>query len=147
MAAVMPLTGSGVFHPRWSEHHRPTASSTHSAACIITRVTGTGTTDSDGTWHPSSTSTIYAGPCRLTPQPSTDRTAVSGEQRVVARLYEVAIDWDAADILTGDDIAITTAVDPHLAGKRLRVTDVRYGSQQWERVLIAEENETALGGT
>lgn len=139
----MPLAGHKPMHGRWSEHHRPVATGTQTATCTITRPTdGGGTLDDARVWHPAETSTVYRGPCRVTPQSADSRYVVSGDQRVTTRGYEVAIEWDAAEVLEGDNIRIDTARDPRLTGMDLRVTDVRMASEQWERILIAEQDLT-----
>lgn len=143
----MPLAGHTPIHGRWSEHHRPVATGTQTGTCTITRPgAGEGTIDGDGVWHPPTPTTVYTGPCRVTPQPADSRYVVSGDHRVTTRGYEIAIEWDAAEVREGDNINITAAKDPRLVGVDLRVTDVRMASEQWERVLIAEQDLTDLEG-
>ncbi|MFI6296854.1 DUF6093 family protein [Nonomuraea sp. NPDC050790] len=139
----MPLSGHTPIHPRWSEHHRPVATGTQTGTCTIRRPgTGDGTQDPDGTWHPPAPTVVYAGPCRITPQTDDARYVVSGERRVTTRGYEVAIEWDAAEILEGDHLTVDTARDPRLPDTELRVMDVRMASEQWERVLVCEQDLT-----
>jgi hypothetical protein len=141
----MPLAGHSPFHARWSQHHRPVATGTQTGTCTITRPgTGEGTIDEDGVWHPPTATTVYTGPCRVTAQPAEARYVVSGDHRVTTRGYEVAVEWDAAEVREGDNIHINTAKDPRLVGVDLRIMDVRMGSEQWERVLIAEQDLTDL---
>ena len=136
----MPLSGSRPVHPRWSQYHRPTATGTMSATCTITRESEAGTTDPDtGEWTPGNPTTIYTGPCRATPATADERLLVVGERAITSRRYSVAVQYDTADIEVGDVITITTAVDAGLVGMGLRVLDVMYASEQWERVLSAEE--------
>ena len=136
----MPLPGSRPVHPRWSQHHRPTATCTMTATCTITRESGDGTTDPDtGTWTPDAPTTIYTGPCRVTPATADERLLVVGERAITSRRYAVAVRYDTAEVKIGDVITITTAVDAGLVGMGLRVLDVMYASEQWERVLSAEE--------
>jgi len=138
----MPLPGTRVIHPRWSERHRPTASGTLTSTCVITRRTGAGTTGPTGTFTPAAAATIYTGPCRVVvAQNTSERLLVRGDAEETHRRYQVSIRYDADDLQVGDLVTITAAVDPHLAGKGLRVIDVRYGSEQWERDLICDELE------
>jgi uncharacterized protein DUF6093 len=136
----MPLDGTHVVHPRWSEHHRPTATATMTAECVITRPAAPGTTGTTGTWTPPPDTTVYTGPCRLVPK-STDqgRHQVVGDTQVTPRSYHVGIEYDTAEILIGDIVEITAAKDPGLAGHKLRVIDVQYGSEQWQRDLLTQE--------
>lgn len=140
---MSPLPNTSLIPAEWSQHHRPTATATQTGRCDISRPgTGPGTTDPDGVWHPPAPTSVYSGPCRITPRPATERVSVSGEQRVTTRDYAVAIEWDAADTREGDLVTVTEATDPRLVGKTLRVVDVRYATEQWERVHVCEDNLT-----
>lgn len=139
----MPLAGVGsqIFHPRWNEHHRPTATASMDAECIITRPTGTGTTGPTGTWTPGPRTTIYTGVCRIVPVIRPARVDVVGEAQETHRRFQVAIRYDAPEILIDDLVDVTVAVDPLLTGKKLRVIEVSYGSEQWQRDLLCDERE------
>lgn len=138
----MPLPGSCVIHVRWSEHHRPTATSTMTAECVITRAAAVGTTADDGTWSPPARATVYAGACRIVPSPArTELAAVIGERRIIYRHYEIQIRYDTAEIHTGDVLEVTAAIDAGLVGLTLRIADATYSSEQWSRVLVATEFE------
>ncbi|MET9339273.1 DUF6093 family protein [Nonomuraea sp. NPDC003804] len=138
----MPLAGHGPVPARWSEHHRPVASGTHTATCAIRRQTGEGGIDDDGVWHPPTFTVVYTGPCRIIPQPTDARIVVSGEQQVSLRSYDVAIEWDAANVFEGDHLTVTSGQDPRIAGLELLVTDVRLSGETWERVLACQANLT-----
>lgn len=137
----MPLPGTKILHPRWSEHHRPTATASMDAECIITRPTGTGTTDSAGTYTPATGTPIYTGVCRVVPMTRPPRVAVVGENQETHRHYQVGVRFDAPEILIDDLVAITVSADPRLGGKKLRVVDITYSSEQWQRNLICDERE------
>jgi len=137
----MPLPGTRVIPPGWSDHHRPTATATMTATCTITRPSGPGATDGNGDYTPATPDTIYTGLCRVTPRTTDERLLLAGENQVTARRYAVAITHDAPEILVGDSVNVTTAVDPGLVGLSLRVLDVRYASEQWQRDLYTEEIE------
>lgn len=141
----MPLPTTRVIHARFSEHHRPTATGAMLATCTITREATKGTTGPDGTWTPPSRTTVYTGPARISPRTSEQRNVVAGDRRVVLREYIVAIQWDAVTIRIDDLVEVTDADDPLLSGTGLRVSDVQMGDQQWERVLVCEENVTEAG--
>lgn len=136
----MPLPGHTPIHPRWSQHHRPTASSTHTASCVITRASGGGSLDDGGVWHPPDTTVVYRGMCRITVNGDISRRII-GERLRHTGNYKVAVRWDA-DVKVGDIVTVTDAVDPMLKGRRMQVTDVDMGFQQWERVLAATEDFT-----
>lgn len=141
MVVLMPLPGTPVIHPRWNEHHRPTATATMTAECIITRQTNDGTTAPDGTWTPGGSSTIYTGMCRVVPLIRPARIEIVGEAQETSRHYQVAIRYDAPEIGIGDLVDITLAVDAGLVGRKLRVIDVTYGTEQWQRNLLCDERE------
>lgn len=137
----MPLPGTRVIPAGWSAHHRPAATDTMTASCVITRPAGTGTSSPDGTWTPGLATAVYSGPCRVQALDTDERLRARGETQETQRRYLVAVRYDAADLALGDLVAVTSAVDPHLAGKKLRVIDLRYGSEQWQRDLICGEKE------
>lgn len=138
---MSPLAGSAPVHGRWSEHHRPVASGTHTGRCSITRTDGEGSLDGDGVWHPPATIAVYTGPCRITaPRPSS--ILVVGEQQTAVADYEIAIEWDAAETLEHDLVTITAAPDPAIVGKQLIVTDIQHATERFERVLKAQINLT-----
>lgn len=136
----MPLIGAQIFHPRWNDHHRPTATASMDAACIITRPAGTGTTGTDGTFTPDPGTAIYTGVCRVVPL-AQEQIALVGETQETHRRYQVGIRYDAPEILLGDLVDITMSGDAGLVAKKLRVTDVAYASEQWQRDMICDERE------
>lgn len=143
MVVLMPLAGRGaqVIDPRWNTFHRPTATATMDAECIITRPSGTGTTDADGTYTPSPGTPIYTGVCRVVTMIRTDAVQISGEAQETHRRLQVGIRYDAPEIRPGDLVDITMTADPQLLGRKLRVLEVAFGSEQWQRNLICDERE------
>ncbi|GAA0403056.1 hypothetical protein GCM10009530_63800 [Microbispora corallina] len=137
----MPFAGHTPIHPRWSEHHRPTSTGLQTARCHITRTTGGGTTDGSNVWHPPAPTTVYTGPCRVGSAPAAAPFDM-GDRQVSTTVHTVAIEWDADDVLEGDIVTITAAPDPGLVGRRFRVTNPRYGSEGWERILACSDDLT-----
>lgn len=139
----MPFAGHTPIHPKFSEHHRPTVTARQTGTCRITRATGGGTVDADNDWHPSPPVIVYTGPCRITP-PTPVSTQVVGGQRIGVGDYQVAVRWDAPEILEHDLVEVLTAADPQLPGRLLRVTDPigAGGTEQWERVLTCTQDIT-----
>lgn len=131
-----------VVHPRWSERHRPVATSTLTAECEVTRRGGAGTTDTVGVFTPPAATVVYTGPCRVLALTSRSaRPVVVGEAQETRHRYQVSLLWDAAQVEIGDLVAVTGSVDPGLVGKPLRVTDIQYGSEQWQRDLLCDQLE------
>lgn len=133
--------GSHAVHPRWSQHHRPTATATMTATCVITRRDGAGTTSAGGAWTPSAPSTVYTGPCRVLAVTTHERVLIVGETQDTRRRYQVSIRYDANEAHIGDVVEVTESADPDLGGKKLRVSDISLGSEQWQRDLICLEME------
>lgn len=135
----MPLPNTRVFSTQWSQHHRPTATGTMTAECVITRRNPAGTTDADGTWTPSGPTTVYTGPCRVQVMTTQQQVIVVGETQETRRRYLVTVRFDTAELHVHDLVAITASVDAGLVGRELQVTEVGYGSEQWERDLTCDE--------
>lgn len=141
----MPLPGAGrhPVHPRWSAHHRPTATETMTADCTITRPTGPGRTGDDGIWVPAPTTTIYTGPCRIVAEPTAPRRRV-GERQVIVARFHVAFRHDVAALQVGDLVTVTYAVDTDLVGRQMHVAEIAWGSEQWQRDVICEDELAPL---
>lgn len=137
----MPLPSTTVIHPRWSEHHQPTATGTMTAECIITTPASTGTTAADGVYTPGAASTIYTGVCRVITLPRLQGITAVGAEQETHRRFQVSITADAPDIPIGALVGLTVATDPRLVGKKLRVTEVAYESEHWQRDLMCDERE------
>lgn len=123
----MPLPTTNVFPPGWSQHHRPAASATMTGECTITR---------GGTQ-------IYAGACRVIADGSNE-VAMIGDQKLLVVRYLVTVHYDTNDVTPGDVVTVTAAVDGGLVGRTLTVKQVRYGTQQWERDLYADDEAAGL---
>ncbi len=137
----MPLSNTRVIHPRWSEHHRPTAEGTMLATCEITRLSSGGVTQPDGSWIPSVRVLIYSGPFRMVRTGSSGEDhPISGDRRLTTHTYEVQIKASAEEILTGD-VLTATGGEPQVIGRRLRVESVRTATEEWSRNLSVVEFE------
>lgn len=132
----MPLPNTRVIHPRFSTHHQPAAAQTRTATCDITRpATGRGALNkTTGTVTNAPTTVAVDVPCRIQAAASSDRTTQTGDQQVTFRKYLVTID-PALDTRIDDVVTITAAIDTDLIGRQLRVIDVIYGSEIWDRAL------------
>lgn len=139
----MGLGGAGrhVVHGGWSQHHRPTATGTMTAECVITHRTGDGSTGAGGDWAPNPPVTLYDGACRVLAVTTHERVLIVGEEQDTRRRYLVSIEYDAAEMPIGALVKITKSKDAHLVGKSLRIADVEHGSEQWQRDLTCLEME------
>ncbi|MFE9099850.1 DUF6093 family protein [Actinomadura geliboluensis] len=123
----MPLPTTTVFPAGWSQHHRPVASATMTGECTITR---------GGTQ-------IYAGACRIIADGSNEVAMISDQKLLVVR-YLVTVRYDTNTVQAGDVVTVTAAVDGGLVGRTLVIKQVRYGTQQWERDLYADDEAAGL---
>lgn len=138
----MPLQGSHVIHPRWSQHHRPVATGAMTATCTVTHGTGTGTTDAAGEYVPPAQTTFYTGACRVSIATSTnERIEIVGEGQETRRRYQVWLENGAAEPPIGALVNITACPQGSMTGKKLQVVDTRLGSEQWQETLMTEELE------
>jgi hypothetical protein len=141
----MPLPNSGIFHPRWSSHHRQTVETALTSTCLITRAgEGEGTSGPDGSWTPPDRTPVYRGPCRVaakgTVAGGAEHRLVVGERQQTERDYLIQILDSAPEIQVGDIAEITgNPADPAMTGLAFRISDVQYGSQSWLRDLISNE--------
>lgn len=141
----MPLPNTRVIPQGWSAHHRPTAAGTMTGTCTITAPGGEGTTGPDGDWTPGTGTTVYDGPCRLQALTTNERIEAAGDTQTTVRRYLISVQHDTDRIENGATVTITAARDAEAVGMTLRVVDVRYGSEQWQRDLIAEETYDETG--
>lgn len=139
----MPLPGTKVIHRDFSTHHMPTAEGTMTSTCTITRASATVGTMNDTTGDVTITAGVTIATdivCRVQAEPASMRTQPSGGQEVTQRLYAVSVPADTALVLVDDRVTITTAVDPLLVGRVLRVVDVQYGSEGWQNDLVCKDD-------
>ena len=54
---------------------------------------------------------------------------------------QVSIRYDALEVRVGDLVDLAMAADSSLVSKRLRIVDIAYGSEQWQRDLVCDERE------
>lgn len=141
----MPLPSTAVVPDGWDDHHRPVATATMTATCTITRPTQ-GAYDPITLQYPANTEPVaYRGPCRLQQVIGRGRDAPLdfAGQPVTARINLVSIEWDAAPVHINDIVTIDDSVDPRLIGRKVRVTNVVYGSMQWQRDLHCQDFDPA----
>lgn len=140
---MCPLPATTVIHPDWSTRHRPVAEGTMTATATVTRA-GTG----DGSYNPATgqtdppaATTVGAGlVCRVQARDASERVELVGDQPVTLRTYLVAFEATAPAIRIDDRVAFTAAKDAGLVGRSLRVRDVLFGSETWQRDTICEDD-------
>jgi hypothetical protein len=136
----MPLPGTSPIHPRWSQHHRSTATAALRGTCTITRPAPPASYNDVTMQYTSGTpTTVYEGPCRVQALAAADARVRFGGQDVALRQYLVVVRAETA--VEVDDVVTVTAAadDPTLVGRRLRVLDVTRGTETWERDLLCQD--------
>lgn len=138
---MSPLPSTKPIPDGWDAHHRPVATATMTASCSIARPAAGAYNAATLQYAANTDTAIYSGPCRIQQRTSAEATGDVAGQIVTTRSYLVAIEHDAGQVLVDDIVTLTDAVDALLIGRKLRVTDVQYGSNQWQRDLFCEDFE------
>lgn len=83
--------------------------------------------------------TLYDGPCRVKPNPGMPRPAQVGDSPVMKLNYIVSVPLSVTGLRAGNLVRITSATDPQLADRMLRVRSIVAGTQVTARRLDCEE--------
>lgn len=136
---MSPLPNTQLFHPSWSEHHRPVAEMAMTSAVRID-VEGEPTWDSDtDSMVPSIGAMVYVGPARIQELTSASALDAAG-QAMFRRRYQVSLPASVGRGVLGQAVEVTQCKeDPSLVGSMLRVEDYLHGSQLWQRDLICSD--------
>lgn len=111
----------------------------HTATCTITRAGGDPVRNEEtGQLEPPAPTTVYAGPCLVTPEGG-DRVVEFGGEPTVIRSYTVSISDLTVDVHVEDLVTITDSRDPLAVGRELRVLDVPKSELVTVRRMVAEE--------
>lgn len=139
------LPGHQALHPRFEQHHRPTAEQFHTATVEVRRHS------SEAVWDPQEGRSVYPAPAvvwtgqaRIARTPQMERPVDVGGRRVVLVGAVVSIPADSAEVQIGDEVRVTDwpgpdTGDPHLAGRPLWVNEVRPGSLMFQRDLVVAD--------
>jgi hypothetical protein len=107
--------------------------------CTITRETGR-TTDVDSGLTTKTTSTLYAGKCRIQQPGRMARPEQVGEAQVYQLLIEVQLPMAVTGLAVGDVVAVTaSALDPDLVGRHFWIKDLAHKTHMTARRVGCEE--------
>ncbi|MFZ1361345.1 MAG: DUF6093 family protein [Candidatus Nanopelagicales bacterium] len=141
----MPLPGSKVIHPKFTENNEPVAKSAMRGTCVIERYDK----NSDG-WDPvnganpnkGKPSTVWSGPCRVQRHARSTTVSETGEQLVTETDLLITIPLEVPEIMAGangDLVTITAADDAALVDIEARVESVAHETESFERGLYCIE--------
>ena len=140
----------GLFHPKFSTHHRATVNSAGLARVQIYTVSEYGTWTPDGTGD-DTTELLYVGRARWqTVARPNNRDFVEDQAKL--QLVRVAIGFEdnevSSDLLQLPEIPVNAVVqcianpaDPSLVGTRVHVHGWSNSSNAWQRVFMCQENK------
>lgn len=109
--------------------------------CIITRPGAQTWDDATGTHLPGSTSTAYAGPCRVRRPNVAERDAVAGDAdwTVTGVVVSIPVDGTTDDLLDATVTIVACEMDPSLTGRVFTVLAPHAQSQADARRLRCVE--------
>lgn len=137
---MSPIPGHGVFHPKWAEHHRPTAESTMTEPAVFRRLhDGPAPYPMPEGWDPSEV--IWRTKVRVQALSKTARDPIPAEQPVTVHDYLVTAPVGGPNLRTGEHGDVVEVL-----GRTLRIVDAVTGSQVWELDLTCTDNQTQSEG-
>ncbi len=92
-----------------------------------------------GTYSVQPGAQVYSGPVRVRAQGNAEVVVNAGEEPVTQATYDVTLPWDAIGIEVDHVLILSMSSDPDLIGRPLRIRDVRVGSFNTGRRLVAED--------
>lgn len=143
----MPLPGTRVISPAWSQHHAPVA-----AGGMNATVTVTDPNTATSTWNPDTESqdwtpgpAVYDGPARVQAVDTVSQST-QATQDVTERRYLIQLLMDAPHFEQGWTVQVTECSnDADLVAathtRAMVVIDVQHGSERFTRDLICTLNQ------
>lgn len=141
----MPLPGSHVLHPKWSEQSGKVAGGFLEDTIALRRPGGTpGAFDPATGGQPSVPFAAYhTGRASVQVLPALDQVSDQAGQQVSTLGYRVTIEGDAPEPQVGDIVtfvAVGPNTDPLLVGRAMTVRSTETSSTHWTRDLIATDD-------
>lgn len=107
-------------------------------ACIVRRQTGQNR-EATGEAVPVYGQTVYAGRCRLQLRGLAGQNMDVGEQRVDLLRAELQLPIAVTGLAVDDRVEITASLDPDLAGRLFRLSDLFHKTHATARRVMIEE--------
>jgi hypothetical protein len=142
---MSPLPGASIFHPLFSQHHRPSVKTSMQSKCkVLRKGVGDPIFDPDtGDTIPPDDVVVYDGPCRVQELQREAQRIWAGDQGLSRETYLVSIDINLLgtnEVRAGEFedwvIFYENPADPQLLDFRMSVEHVQVGTHVWERDLI-----------
>jgi hypothetical protein len=87
--------------------------------------------------------TVYQGPCLLSPLGDRVGTEVRGGEDETSTRYQLSVPLSAERVKIGDETTVTVDPDPEFVGRKLWVSRVFYGSSVARRRCMAVDRVVA----
>ena len=133
---MVGLPSTRVIPTGWAEHHRPTVRSTMTTPCTIGRITG-GPAPYPKPPGWTGEALLHTTVCRVQ-QLNREDNGIPAEQPTQQRTYRVSLPVDGTPELQagerGDII--------HALGRQLRIQQVLFGTNEFERDVLCTDNLT-----
>lgn len=110
-------------------------------ACTIARA-GSRTFDDDTGEYTDTPTVIYTGKCRIKPSGVEARRVQASDTAVTIWPYIVSVPMAAVGIHAGDELTVTSSVDPALTDKTLVVRSIVAGTHVTARRIGCEDQAT-----
>ena len=138
---MVGLPNTKVIPNGWAAHHRPVATSTMTAPCTIGRISaGPAPYPKPEGW--TGEALIHTTVCRVQ-ELKREGGGVPGEQPTTERQYLVPVPLTNAEGEPLPDLRSGERGDIiHALGRQLRIVNIMFGSEEFERDLICVDNQT-----
>ena len=138
---MVGLPNTKVIPNGWAAHHRPVATSTMTAPCTIGRISaGPPPYPKPEGW--TGEALTHTTVCRVQ-ELKREGGGVPGEQPTTERQYLVPVPLTNAEGEPLPDLRSGERGDIiHALGRQLRIVNIMFGSQEFERDLICVDNQT-----
>ena len=137
---MVGLPNTRVIPAGWAEHHRPTAAGTMTVPCTIKRSVGPPPYPLPENW--TGLDTLHVTVCRVQ-ELKREGQAVPADQPTTIREYLVPVPLVNAEGTALPDLKVGEQGDiVYAAGRELRITNIMFGSLEFERDLVCVDNLT-----
>ena len=118
---------------------RATSTSALPDTGTVTRSAEGGTLNpTTGIWTPAASTTIYTGAMRVRPPTANEMSVLFGDEQVTRQRFVATLPHDAAQVLPGDRLTLSTSSDDQVGVRQFEVKMSSGGSFHVDRRLALE---------